>query len=123
MRILLILLGGAIGTLTRFGVSGFAHQKFIGTFPVGTLAVNLMGSFLIGFLWGVAENSTISPNARLFLFVGILGGFTTFSAFSLETLSLLRTGDYKFALINILLNNVLGILLAFAGLMLAKYFR
>jgi CrcB protein len=119
-KILLILLGGALGTLARYGASGFAHQKYSGVFPIGTLTVNLVGSFLIGLLWGIAENSTLNPNLRTFLFVGILGGFTTFSTYSLETLSLLRDGAFKLALLNILLNNVLGIVLAFSGLLIAK---
>lgn len=119
-KILLILLGGALGTLARYGASGFAHQKYNGVFPIGTLTVNLVGSFLIGLLWGIAENSTLNPNLRTFLFVGILGGFTTFSTYSLETLNLLRDGAFKLALLNILLNNVLGIVLAFSGLVIAK---
>ena len=121
MKILLLVVGGAIGTLTRYGVSGFAHQKYNGIFPIGTLAVNLIGSFLIGIVWGLTENSTLSPNVRILIFVGILGGFTTFSAYSLEMLTLIRDGSYKIALLNILLNNVLGIGLAFIGLMLGKY--
>jgi fluoride exporter len=120
MKILLILIGGALGSLTRYGVSGLVHQKIQGVFPIGTLTVNLAGSFLIGLLWGIAEHSTLSPNARTFLFVGILGGFTTFSTYSLETLNLMRDGEFKIALVNLLLNNVLGIVLAFAGLILAK---
>lgn len=120
VKILLILLGGALGTLARYGASGFAQQKYNGVFPVGTLTVNLVGSFLIGLLWGIAENSTLNPNIRTFLFIGILGGFTTFSTFSLETLNLLRDGEFKLALVNILLNNVIGIILAFVGLLLAK---
>lgn len=120
VKLLLIALGGALGSLARYSASGFAQQKYGGVFPVGTLTVNLAGSFLIGLLWGLAENSTLNPNVRTFLFVGILGGFTTFSTFSLETLNLLRDGEFKLALVNILLNNVVGIVLAFVGLMLAK---
>lgn len=120
MKVVLILLGGGIGTLARYGVSGYAFQRYTGLFPVGTLAVNLVGSFLIGLLWGLAEHSAMSPNVRTFLFVGILGGFTTFSTFSLETLNLLRDGELKVALLNVLLNNVLGIALAFVGFILAR---
>lgn len=120
MKIILLVVGGALGTLARYSVSGFAHQKYAGVFPIGTLSVNLIGSLLIGLLWGLAENSTLSPNARIFLFVGVLGGFTTFSAYSFETINLLRDGSYKLALINLLLNNVLGIVLAFVGLMIGK---
>jgi len=121
VKILFILVGGALGTLARYGVSGWAHQKVNNIFPIGTLTVNLIGSLLIGLLWGMAENTTMSPNVRTFLFVGILGGFTTFSTYSLETLNLLRDGEVKMAMINLLLNNVLGVLLAFVGLMIGKY--
>ncbi len=120
VKLLFIALGGALGSLARYGASGLAQQKYNGVFPVGTLTVNLVGSFLIGLLWGLAENSTLNPNVRTFLFVGILGGFTTFSTFSLETLNLLRDGEFKLALVNVLLNNLVGIVLAFVGLMLAK---
>ncbi|MBX2946409.1 MAG: fluoride efflux transporter CrcB [Cyclobacteriaceae bacterium] len=120
VKLLFIALGGALGSLARYGASGLAHQKYNGVFPVGTLTVNLVGSFLIGLLWGLAENSTLNPNVRTFLFVGILGGFTTFSTFSLETINLLRDGEFKLALVNVLLNNLVGIVLAFVGLMLAK---
>jgi fluoride exporter len=121
VKILFILVGGALGTLVRYGVSGWAQQRINNVFPIGTLTVNLVGSLLIGLLWGMAENTTLSPNMRTLLFVGILGGFTTFSTYSLETLNLLRDGEVKMALINLMLNNVLGILLAFVGLMIGKY--
>ncbi|QOI96184.1 MAG: fluoride efflux transporter CrcB [Flammeovirgaceae bacterium] len=115
MKFVLVLLGGGIGSLIRYSVSGWVHGKYSGVFPLGTLTVNLAGSFLIGVLWALFESATMSPTLRVFLFVGILGGFTTFSTFSLETLSLLRDGEVRTALLNILVNNVGGILLAFAG--------
>lgn len=120
MKLLLIALGGALGTLARYGVSHMAYEKYSGLFPIGTLTVNLTGSFIIGLLWGIANGLSIHSNLLAFLFVGLLGGFTTFSSYSLETLNLLRDGDYKLALYSVLLNNVAGILLAFLGLMLAK---
>ncbi len=129
MKIILVLAGGAIGTLARFLMSGFA-QKYVSNgclperegFPIGTLVVNLIGSFVIGLLWGVFENQPAN-HLRVFLFVGVLGGFTTFSAYSIETLNLFRDGNVRFAVLNILLNNVLGILLAFCGLAVAKFIR
>lgn len=114
--------GGAIGTLARFLTSGWAHQFVRNGFPVGTLLVNLAGSFIIGLLWGVFENQP-SHQLRAFLFVGILGGFTTFSAYSIETLNLFKDGNIRFAIWNILFNNVLGISLALCGVMLAKVIR
>jgi fluoride exporter len=120
MKILLLVCGGAIGTLARYLISGYSSRLFDGVFPYGTLSVNLLGSLLIGFLWGVFEGSTLSSGLRSFIFIGLLGGFTTFSSFSLETLNLIRDGELKLALFNILANTVFGILLAFAGLVAAK---
>jgi CrcB protein len=122
MKILLVLAGGAIGTLARFYTSSFAQKYVTNGFPIGTLMVNLIGSFAIGLLWGLFENQQ-APSLRAFLFVGILGGFTTFSAYSIETLNLFKDGNIRMALLNVLLNNVAGILLALAGLALAKLIR
>jgi CrcB protein len=109
--------------LGRYLASDFAQRFTTSTFPIGTLAVNLIGSFAVGLLWGAVENTTISPNIRSFVFIGILGGFTTFSAYSLETLNLLRDGELKMAFANIALNNLLGLGLAFAGFALTRQFQ
>ena len=114
MKIILVLTGGAIGTLARFYTSSIAQKYVSNGFPIGTLAVNLVGSFI--------ENQP-STSLRTFLFVGILGGFTTFSAYSIETLNLFRDGNLRLAVLNILLNNILGILLAFAGLTVSRFIR
>jgi CrcB protein len=92
-------------------------------FPVGTLLVNLIGSAVIGFLGGwFAAGAPLAgqANLRLFLMVGVLGGFTTFSSFSLENLTLLRAGEARLALLYIVASNGLGIALAFGGYALAK---
>jgi CrcB protein len=115
VKILLLASGGAIGTVSRYAMSGMTHKYIEGAFPYGTLMVNLLGSLIIGLLWGTTEHISISPNVRIFLFIGILGGFTTFSTFSLETMSLLRDGAFRMAIINILITNVVGVLLVFAG--------
>jgi len=120
VKLILIAAGGAAGTIGRYALSGLAHRLTQTVFPIGTLVVNLLGSFLIGLLWGISEGSTLSPPIRSFLFIGILGGFTTFSSYSLETLNLLRDGEMKLALVNIMLNNVLGIALAFSGFAIVK---
>lgn len=122
MKVILVLAGGAIGTLARYLTSNFAQKFVTNGFPIGTLIVNLTGSFIIGLLWGLFENQS-STQLRTFLFVGILGGFTTFSAYSIETLNLFRDGNLRVAILNILLNNVFGILLALGGLMVAKLIR
>ena len=122
MKIVLIAAGGALGTLGRFYASTIAQKYVFNGFPVGTLTVNLVGSFIIGFLWGAFENQQ-ATTLRLFFFVGMLGGFTTFSAYSMETLNLFREGNFRLAILNILLNNVFGILLALGGLLIARLIR
>ncbi|RKY51641.1 MAG: fluoride efflux transporter CrcB [Candidatus Neomarinimicrobiota bacterium] len=122
IKIFFLMAGGALGTLARYGVSGISYRLFNATFPYGTLVVNLIGSLLIGFLWGFWELEHIPVNIKVFVFIGILGGFTTFSSFMLETLNLLREGEIKFVLINILLNNMLGLLFVFGGYFFAKIF-
>ena len=108
--------GGAAGTVLRYVFSGFVYRcTAAGVFPAGTLAVNLAGSLVIGFLWGLFELTAVSVNVRLFLLIGVLGGFTTFSTFSLENFSLLRDGEYMLALTNVLLSTLAGILLVFVG--------
>lgn len=113
--------GGALGAVFRYLVSGFVYRFFAADFPWGTLIVNLAGSLLIGLLWGAFEVIMISQNMRLFLFIGILGAFTTFSTFSLESFNLLRDGEYGFFCWNIILSVVLGITLVTAGYVFSKF--
>ncbi len=122
VKIVYIAIGGAIGALLRYFVSGIAYKIMGATFPYGTLSVNLIGSFLIGFFFEALEESLISPDIRMMIFIGIFGAFTTFSSFSLETVNLMRDGEFLMALWNVLLNNILGIGLAFLGVLLAKIF-
>jgi CrcB protein len=91
-----IAFGGALGTLGRFGLSSFIAARFGDVFPWGTLIVNISGCFVIGFfatLTGTDGRLMVSPDMRQFVMVGICGGYTTFSSFSLQTLNLLRAGD------------------------------
>lgn len=120
MRFLIIALGGAIGTLARYIMGGLDYRFSSGIFPISTLAVNVTGSLAIGFLWGVAERFAISPNVRLFIFIGILGGYTTFSTFSLETFNLMRGGEYRIAFMNVALSAILGILAVFLGYLASR---
>jgi len=115
MKWMMIALGGAIGTVGRYFISGLDYRWSNGVFPVSTLLINLLGSLAIGFFWGLFERSAVSPDTRLFVMVGILGGFTTFSTFSLENFNLIRDGELKIALWNIGLSNVIGITLVFVG--------
>lgn len=118
--------GGAAGSVLRYLVSGVSQRLLVpgaGTlaaFPAGTLVVNVTGSLLIGLLAGLAESrSVFGPEARLLLVTGFLGGYTTFSAFSLETLLLLRAGQSATAFATVALQVLLGVAAAWAGFALA----
>lgn len=115
IKLLAISLGGMIGALLRYGVGGATHRLTSADFPFGTLAVNLTGCLVIGLLWGLFERFNFPSTLRLFLFIGVLGSYTTFSSFGLETFNLFRDGEVRLGLYNILLTNTLGILLVFAG--------
>lgn len=120
VKIILLATGGAIGTLLRYSLSGYTYRFFDSMFPWGTLFVNLTGSFAIGTLWGFFEIENLSPNVRNFIFIGLLGGFTTFSTFALENFNLFRDGEIKLLMLNILASNVIGIMLVFGGYSLTK---
>ncbi len=118
-NILLIALGGVIGTLMRYGISSHSLFASSGVFPWGTLVVNLLGCFVIGLLWA-ALPSSISPSIRNMLLIGILGSFTTFSSFALEGIRLFESGHTGSAVAYILVSNLAGLLLAFGGVVLGK---
>lgn len=120
LRLFIIGLGGAIGTILRYVMGGLDYRFSNGVFPISTLVVNVSGSLMIGFLWGIVDRFEISPNIRLFIFIGILGGYTTFSTFSLETFNLMRDGEYLIAFINVALSVILTIGAVFAGYIASK---
>lgn len=122
IKILLLLIGGALGTLARYTLSGFIQVRAASLFPWGTLSVNLAGCFLVGLLWGFFEEGSLEPHWRTFIFIGVLGGFTTFSTYALESINLLRDGEWRTGLLSVVLNNAGGILLAYGGLVVARYF-
>ncbi|HSG68199.1 MAG TPA: fluoride efflux transporter CrcB [Bacteroidales bacterium] len=119
-KILLLLAGGGIGTVARYVVSDYTHKYYLGSFPLGTLAVNMLGSLIIGILWGLFEPENMSHGLRAFLFIGILGGFTTFSSYALESYNMIRDGDIKMAMLNVMANNVLAIGMVLIGLMITS---
>ncbi len=121
VRLLYVFIGGGIGALLRYLLSAVIQKQSASLFPYGTLVVNLIGALFIGFLWELFLRITVSTNIRVLIFMGIIGAFTTFSTFSLETFNLLRDGQYISALINVILNNVFCITLVFAGSITAKY--
>lgn len=107
MSYLWIFIGGGLGSAARFAVSGIVARRFGETFPWGTLAVNLTGSLAIGFIAAATAPDGrwfVSPGARQFVMLGLLGGYTTFSSFSLQTLELMRDGDWLRAGGNVLLS-------------------
>jgi fluoride exporter len=120
-RALLIALGGALGTLLRY-LTALAAARWCGTdFPYGTLIVNLIGSFLIGAVQVLgAEALRIPDDARLFLATGVMGGLTTYSAFSYETVRLMETGAWVQAWTNIVVTTVLCLALCFLGLSVGR---
>jgi CrcB protein len=120
-KVLLVIIGGGIGAVTRYGATLLAGRTLGTGFPWGTLAVNLAGCFLIGISLGLAERSTLMPPAtRLFFVTGFLGGLTTFSSYGLETVVAARTG-LGLALGNVLANNVAGLGLVVLGLRLTEW--
>jgi CrcB protein len=120
-RLLWVTFGSAIGGALRYLTSQLALALLGSSFPYGTLAVNLLGSFLIGVTMhvGLASN-LLSPTLRLFLTSGVMGGFTTYSAFNYETLSLLREGPWEFGLLNVALTVVGCLAAGIAGLVLGR---
>ncbi len=120
--LLLVALGGAVGSVARFKLSGLVlHHTTDWKFPAGTFAVNVIGCLVAGILAGMAEKyGYFSSEIRLLLFTGLLGGFTTFSSFGLQTFTLLREGEMGLALLNIAASNVGGILMVWCGYSLAR---
>ena len=122
MRILAaIAVGGALGALFRYGISGLMGRLFPGAFPLGTLTVNVGGSFLIGWVWIWLERMSGAPNLRAFAVVGLLGAFTTFSTYSLEILLLGRMNDMRIAALSFLASNLLCLAAVAAGYFLARF--
>jgi CrcB protein len=120
--ILLVFLGGGIGSVLRFLVAKIGNSSVTGI-PYGTFAANVLGSLLIGFLLGwAAKNQSISENAMLLLATGFCGGFTTFSTFAYENHVFLKAGDFATFGLYTLGSLVIGFLAVFVGIWLVKYF-
>ena len=121
MKIILVIgIGSFIGGISRYLLSLFIQNKFLSAFPFGTLGVNIMGCFLIGIIFGLTERGNFTMEWRLFLVTGFLGGFTTFSSFSNETVALLRDGQLLHAFTYVTSSVVIGLLATFTGISVTK---
>ena len=113
-------LGGFIGAILRFSISGLVGKATTTAFPFGTLSVNILGSFLIGFLFLYFQHINLSPTQKAMAITGLLGALTTFSTFSLDTVLLLQNEFYTRAFGNVLLNVTLSIGATFLGMSIFK---
>ena len=121
MHWLLIAMGGALGSMARFASTSYLTPMLSFKFPFGTFVINILGSFLIGVAYVLlVEKANISPLYRLFFMTGFLGGYTTFSAFSLEILQLWQEGHVLNAMFYAISSVVLGLLVTFAGMLIAQ---
>ena len=119
MGFLAVFLGGGAGSVLRFLLSKYINDISNALFPVGTLFVNVVGCFIIGFLFTVFEEMVVPSEIRLLLMTGFLGGFTTFSSFGLETVNLVKENGALPALLNISLNIITGLIFVVLGIILA----
>jgi fluoride exporter len=122
LKIILVLLGGAIGTGCRYGLSSLIYSRVKNpTFPYANLVINVTGSFIIGLLAELFDKRLlVSPTTRAALLAGALGGYTTFSSFSYETFSLIRDGEWFRATLNSLGSVLLGLIAVWLGVRLAQ---
>ncbi len=121
IRYLLVLFGGGVGALARYVAASAIMARFGGKFPLGTLVINVTGSFLIGFLMTMlTERFQLDPRWRLLLVVGFLGGYTTFSSFEWETFTSVREGALWAGMLNVVSSVMLGYVAVWLGVMLAK---
>jgi len=120
-HLLFIALGGSLGALARYGLSRWIQVNLNDIFPWGTLVVNLSGSFFIGFFFELFETSILPADLRSLVTIGFLGAYTTFSTYSLESVNLLREGEIRLFVTNILLSTILGLLLVAAGLYASRF--
>ena len=123
MRLILIAIFGAVGTLARYGVQSAVQIRTGGTYPYGTLLINLTGCFLLGLIGQFTLNRmVISPDWRVAIAVGFFGGYTTFSSFGWETAKMMEDGEWLRATTYVTASVVIGLLLSIAGIRLANRF-
>jgi len=122
-KLLILALAGGLGTLTRYGLSGFVQWLHGTSFPLGTVIVNIVGCFFVGLCLTLFENQwSMSGETRLFILVGFFGAFTTFSALIYETGELMQSSRWMFAAANVVFQNILGFFALFGGIMFGRIF-
>jgi len=120
-KTILIGVAGLIGTLLRYWLAGFVSRQSGETFPWGTLVVNIVGCLIAGAVFQMTEERALfNPTFRAVILIGLLGGFTTFSSYGLQTFTLLKDGAFGLATLNLLVSNVLGLFMVWTGYGLAK---
>ena len=116
-----IAVAGLVGTLLRYWLSSAVARQYGETFPWGTMAVNLIGCLITGAVFFLTEERfTISHTVRTVILIGLLGGFTTFSAYGLQTFTLLRDGAFGLAILNVVTSNILGVVMVWVGYVLGR---
>ncbi len=124
LKIIIVGLGGFIGAVSRYLISGYVHQILKTEYPVGTVVVNALGCFTLGLIMYLVQNNQMfSSHFRLFMTIGVLGAMTTFSTFGYETFNLLVSTEYKLALYNIIGNVVIGILAVWSGYVMLRVIK
>ena len=120
-QLIFIAAGGALGALLRFGASNGIHALLGRNFPYGTLTVNVLGSLLIGICYiALVERLSLGPEWRAFIIIGVLGAFTTFSTFSIETFNLVENGEMVKATLNIFANVTVCLIATWIGILIAR---
>ena len=121
-KLVLIALGGMLGTLCRYGLTTWVDQRVQSPFPYGTLVINLAGCFVAGLFLPLLEQDWVAPELRLAVLTGFLGGFTTFSAYGLQTVALANGGLFSMAVLNVFVSNAAGLALVWIGSSLSRAF-
>lgn len=120
--LLLVGAGSFVGGISRFITSRFIQNSVISTFPIGTFTVNIVGCFLIGLIYGLSERGNVmNDSVRLFLTVGFCGGFTTFSTFSIENMTLLKDGNFLYFALYASLSVFVGLMATYFGSVTIKF--
>jgi CrcB protein len=119
--LLLVAIGSCIGGVSRFLCQQFIQKHFPSSIPFGTLSVNIIGCFIIGVIYGLAnKNNILSPELRIFIATGFCGGYTTFSSFAYENISLIQEGEFYYTGVYILLSLIIGFAAVYAGILITK---